>query len=118
MGVIHCSDADIDFMYDNWALCFEGMAEHPENMKGCAHWLKMHGCEMLKPDFYFITGKQMNEKYGLTGTNAYQDDFHICCIKQQDLSNPPAIYLPRFEVGGRWFTDVVDNNARRENAKF
>lgn len=22
--------------------------------------------------------------------------------------------IPRFEVGGRWFDDVVDNNARRE----
>jgi hypothetical protein len=28
-----------------------------------------------------------------------------------------AIVIPRFEVGGRWFDDVVDNNRMREESK-
>ena len=24
------------------------------------------------------------------------------------------IAIPRFQIGGRWFNDIVDNNARRE----
>ena len=34
-------------------------------------------------------------------------------IKLSDLINPSAIVFKRFDFGGRWFDDVVDNNARR-----
>ena len=53
----------------------------------------------------------MNNAYGLTGKNAYKDDLTIFCIKLEDIENVGAITLPRFEIGGRWFDDVVSNNA-------
>lgn len=64
--------------------------------------------------FYKISGKVMNEYYGLTGDNAYPDALTICSMKLADIENVGAIIIPRFQIGGRWFNDVVDNNARRE----
>ena len=31
-----------------------------------------------------------------------------------DIEDPTKIAIPRFQVGGRWFDDIVDNNRRRE----
>ena len=59
----------------------------------------------------------MNINYGLTGTNKYKDDLTIVSIKNEDIKDLSAIIMPRFEVGGRWFDDVVDNNVRREKSK-
>ena len=60
----------------------------------------------------------MNREYNLTGTNAYPEkDCTLVCIKLTDLVKPLALTMPRFQVGGRWFDDVVDNNARREAEK-
>ena len=114
MNIIKCTDADLDAMYKNWDLCFEGCVINEENLGCYKKWFEDHNCKMLKEDFYVITGKQMNEKYHLTGSNAYPDDINIMCVKQEDLSNVDAIIIPRFKIGGRWFTDVVDNNAYHE----
>ena len=50
----------------------------------------------------------------LKGSNAYKDELTIVSVKLSDLSNVNAIVIPRFEIGGRWFDDIVDNNARRQ----
>ena len=69
-------------------------------------------------DVYVIEGNLMNREYNLTGDNAYPEtDCTILCIKLDDMERPMAVTLPRFAVGGRWFDDVVDNNARREAEK-
>lgn len=56
----------------------------------------------------------MNDNYNLTGSNAYPNNLTLISIKTDDIKNLNAIIIPRFEVGGRWFDDIVDNNARRE----
>ena len=58
----------------------------------------------------------MNEQYGLTGTNAYKDDLPIVSFSLKDFDARPITFI-RFGFGGRWFDDVVDNNARREYLK-
>lgn len=65
---------------------------------------------------YIITGKVMNEAYGLADGNAFQDDLVIFCVKQEDIGNPAAIITKRFELSGRWFDDLVRNlvEAQRE----
>ena len=60
----------------------------------------------------------MNLAYGLTGDNAYRDDLHIVSVKLSDIENVGAIVIPRFQVGGRWFDDIVANNRRREEEKM
>jgi hypothetical protein len=53
----------------------------------------------------------MNTYYGLKGSNAYPNDLTIVSVT--DI-NQIKIAWARFGVGGRWFDDIVDNNARRE----
>ena len=53
----------------------------------------------------------MNNIYNLYDNNAYNKDLTIVSIIGIDLMK---IALKRFSVGGRWFDDIVDNNARRK----
>lgn len=100
-----------DELYDNSALTLEGLSL--DSLDDYANYLD--GICGLKDGatFYIIDGIEMNDFYMLSGSNAYPGDLHIVVIKLSDLVNPSAIVMKRFEFGGRWFDDVVDNNARR-----
>lgn len=63
---------------------------------------------------YIISGATMNAAYGLTDSNAYPDDLTIVCVNLDDLKSIDKLITARFSFGGRWFDDVVDNNAMRE----
>ena len=109
--------AMLDALYENSALTFEGVAASDENVKAVLTWVKNY-TPLKREDVYVIKGSLMNREYGLTGDNAYPEtDCTILCIKLDDMEKPLAVTLPRFTVGGRWFDDVVDNNARREAEK-
>lgn len=45
----------------------------------------------------------------LSGSNSYTGDLNIIVIKLSDLVNPNKIITKRFEFGGRWFDDIVNN---------
>lgn len=114
--IIECSEADLNALYESSALSFEGCAPVESNFQFLEHWLNDHNCSMKIPAFYVITGSLMNDYYGLTGDNAYPtSNFNIVCIKLSDLTNVSAIITARFELGGRWFDDIVDNNERRQS---
>ena len=91
-----------DFLYENWAMTWEGLAEESfeEALAEC-------GGENAKG--YLIKGKDMNAQYHLTGTNAYPDDLNIFAI--YPFKGLAMMY------GARWFTDIVDNNTRREKSR-
>ena len=118
MNTIKVNDrATLDALYKNSALTFEGVAADEENLKAVLTWVKNY-TPLKREDVYVIEGSLMNREYGLTGDNAYPEtDCTILCIKLDDMEKPLAVTLPRFTVGGRWFDDVVDNNARREAEK-
>lgn len=65
-----------------------------------------------KKDFlmYVLSGKQMNEYFGLTDENAYPEDLNIVVI--------PDFYNIGIKVGlgARWFDDIVASNSIRQNA--
>ena len=103
-----------DEFYEKWSLTFEGTTIDDSNLNWLINWFKEHNCNMIKEDFYVIKGRMMNDYYHLTGDNAYPDNINILVIKLEDLENPDGIYRPRFEIGGRFFNDICDNNARRE----
>lgn len=114
--VIPCDDTIIDGLGS--ALTFEGFAMTPENITFLDKWFTDNGATWNAPkNLYTITGKQMNDKYHLTGDNAYPADLTIACIKLEDITEWQRITIPRFTIGGRWFDDVVDNNLRREEEK-
>lgn len=106
----------LDALYNEGALTWEGLIADEENLEAAYTWLKDHHAliEGKEPLFHITKGKVMNENYGLTGTNAYPDDLTIVSVTNiEDFQ----IAFARFRVGARWFSDIVDNNAIREEAK-
>lgn len=115
MNIIEVKDTDLlDEFYNKWSLTFEGTTIDEANLNWLINWFKEHNCNMIKEDFYVVSGKMMNDYYHLTGDNRYPDNLNILVIKLEDLENPDGIYIPRFEIEGRFFNDICDNNARRE----
>jgi hypothetical protein len=106
----------LDVLYDESALTFEGLMADEENLNALYDWLKEHHGIITgtEPTFHIISGKVMNDNYHLTGNNAYKDDLTIVsCTDIADFT----VSIFRFELGGRWFDDIVDNNARREDGE-
>lgn len=116
MNIINAKASDLHELYDGSAFTIEGLSDDDDNLNALVKWLEEHGCKMRNDDIYIIKGKLMNEVYHLTGDNKYQDQLTIVSIKLSDLSNVNAVVMARFEIGARWFDDIVDNNARRENS--
>lgn len=100
-----------DELYENSALTLEGL--NLDSLDDYAKYLDSICGLKDGAVFHIIDGNEMNNFYCLYGNAAYPGDLHIVAIKLDDLVNPNAIILKRFEFGGRWFDDVVDNNARR-----
>jgi len=117
MNKIQVNDsATLKELYDENALTWEGLNTTDENLNRMIDWIKQY-TPLKKEDVYIINGSLMNTTYGLTGENSYNDDIHIVCVKLNDMVDFNKITLPRFDVGGRWFDDIVDNNERREKEK-
>ena len=94
------------------ALTFEGLNLDEDNLNSVYDWLEKYTTVEVHV-MYYVTGKDMNEWYGLYGDNAYPDDLNIVMLDLNDMHDPKAIILPRFDVGGRWLDDVIENNVRR-----
>jgi hypothetical protein len=104
----------LDELYKDWSLTFTGVAPTEENLGAVLEWVKSL-TPLKREDVYVIEGSLMNREYGLTGDNAYPEtDCNLVCVKLADMENSDAVVLPRFAVSGRWFTDIVDNNACNE----
>lgn len=97
----------LDKLYNNSAFTIEGLAEN--SIPDMIEWLE-DNTEFTteNPIVYVTKGKVMNTEYALVGNKAYADDLTIVSVI--DI-NQLRIALKRFSVGGRWFDDVVDNNA-------
>ena len=114
--IIVNTKAQLDELEKGSALTWEGHAVDDESLKKRFDWIK--GYTPVKQErIYIISGWVMNNAYGLTGDNAYQDDVHLVSVKLEDIEHVGRIVVPRFTVGGRWFDDIVDNNRRREEEK-
>ena len=107
----------LDALAKDSALTFEGMSPDEENLKEIVKWVTNYTA-LVRTDVYVIPGSLMNRAYGLTGDNAYPEtDCNLVCIKLSDMAAPGKIVIPRFQVGGRWFDDVVENNERRQRGE-
>lgn len=107
------SRQELDYLYSVSALTIEGL--HEDSIPVIMEILK-NNTAVYRERAFIIPGKFMNEQYGLTGTNAYKDDLSIVSFSLKDFDAIPITFI-RFGFGGRWFDDVVDNNARREYLK-
>lgn len=105
--------AQLDELYNQGALTWVGLATSEENLNSVKKWLAEHEAiiDGTEPTFHIAKGKLMNDTYGLTGNNAYHEDLNIVSVT--DIVDY-QIALVRFEVEGRWFSDIVDNDVRRQ----
>lgn len=100
----------LDKLYNNSAFTIEGLVE--ESISDLITWLKDNATFTTDNLVVYITkGNIMNDMYELHGDNAYDNDLNIVSIIDIDSMK---VALKRFSVGGRWFDDIVDNNARRK----
>ena len=107
--------AQLDELYKDWSLTIEGLAPDEDNLKQLLDWVK-ELTPLKREDVYTIEGSVMNRMYRLTGTNAYPEtDCTLVCIKLADMEHSDRVTMPRFDIGGRWFTDIVDNNDWKED---
>ena len=101
---------ELDNLYKNSALTIEGLAE--DSICDFVEWIT-ENTDVLTDDLvvYVTKGKIMNDNYYLTGNNRYQDDLSLVSVVDINLMK---VTFKRFEIGGRWFDDIVDNNASRQ----
>ena len=93
--------------YNSSALTLEGLSL--ESLSDYADYLD-NVCGLKDgATFNIIEGCKMNEYFDITGETAYSDDLNIVVIDLLYLKDPCDIVLKRFEFGGRWFCDVIDN---------
>ena len=105
--------ATLEELYKDSALTMVALSPDDESLGQFRDWINEH-TKMKTEDFYIIKGIVMNWAYQLTALNAYPKDVTLVAVKLTDLADPSRIIRPRFEIGGRWFDDIVDNNSRRQ----
>lgn len=99
-------------LYDDWSLTVVGLklTSVPELFEFLCQYTAFKTKEV---SYYVIKGKVMNSVYGLRGTNQYPEDLTLVAFMLADMVTPNAVALPRLQFGGRWFYDIVENNAMR-----
>lgn len=102
---------NFDLLYNTSAITIEGLLE--DSISDYVNWIKQHS-KMNCNDVYIISGKVMNEYYNLSGTNAYNDDVTIVSVPLESNLDAMNLSIKKFEIGARWFDDIVDNNLDRE----
>lgn len=100
------SKEELDYLYKNSALTIEGLTL--DSIPDFLNYLK-ENTTVNKERAFVISGKLMNETYHLSGKNAYPDDLNIVSVSLEDINSAPII-TKRFEIGAKWFDDIVDNN--------
>lgn len=66
-------------------------------------------------EFITFKGADMNEFYGLTGNNAYNDEL-TCLMFPLNTLDVAKLAIFRLQAEDKWFDDIVDNNRRRQEA--
>lgn len=104
---------DLDYLYKNSALTLEGLSL--DSIPDFLDYLK-ENTTVNRERFFVTSGKMMNDTYHLSGKNAYPNDLNIVSISLEDI-NPDPIITKRFEIGARWFDDIVDNHKMNQERR-
>ena len=111
---------DFDYLYKTEAMCAEGYADadKDEVHETLAAYISEKWKDVdhdLTIKLYYCKGKDLNTYYHLKDDNMYPDDLSILFIDCASLCSPKSPTAGYKHKGAfRWFSDVVDNNARRE----
>lgn len=99
-------------LYDDWAATIVGLSA--DSIDDWIEFVEENGGLKEDTEIIHFTGADMNTVFKLTGNNAYPADLNSYAICCKHIESVDKIALPMRQVGMRWFTDIVDNNARRE----
>ena len=99
-------------LYDTWAATIIGL--NPADVEVLEFFVKEHGGLTEDAEIVHFTGKDMNELFALV-KDPYPVDLNCYAISGKHIVNVNALALPMRQLGMRWFTDIVDNNAVHEN---
>lgn len=98
------------------AIVVEGLEE--DSIQAFVNWASdIAGTPVDVVEVYVMKGELLNRAWSLTGTNRYPDDLTIVAVSFDQLYQPGSLAIPRFNVGARWWSDVMENNLRREGVK-
>ena len=94
-------------------IAFEGLhCSNDADRKRFTDFVKSKGIKTDNISYITISGKDMNRSYRLTGSNAYQPNFHITVLTGIPYDKARSIH-----PNGRWIDDIVSNNLYREKRK-
>jgi hypothetical protein len=118
-SVIKLKDNDSDFkklkeLYDRTALVFLGCLVDEIDLY--SDWIVEQGSEFINRQVYHLTGNTLNNFYkkmfpkeDLLDTNSFNPNLNILIYDFNDITNSSNLILARFQIGGRWLSDVIDN---------
>lgn len=113
--LIHADSNKISELENGSAFTWEGITTTDNDLKGITEFFKENTKGFKTPvKMYTWSGKEFNDKYNLTGDNAYPDDLTFLSIPLDSWSEMGNLPMVKLQVGARWLDDIVDNNARRE----
>lgn len=107
------SKEEIEKLKSMSAFTIEGLLLNEDNSGDLVDWLKENNAfiDGKQINAHRITGKLMNESYGLTNSNKYPNEVSIISFTNIDQM---SLITARFSVGGRWLDDIIENNQNRE----
>lgn len=115
LRIINANIDDLDMLYDTSAFTMVGLVE--SDIPDLVEWV-CDNCGASKDAdmrVYVIKGEMMNYSYELRGNVAYAHDLTIVSMPLPDISEAGGdigkLAIARFNLGCRWFDDIVDNNA-------
>ena len=108
------NDSDLDKAYNGSYYTITGCGGDLQEWKdGYQELLNKEGIGTIK-EWITFKGSDMNNKYHLTGDNAYPEDLTFLAFSLDGLEIG-KLSLFKLKMQDRWFDDIVDNNARRED---
>ena len=64
--------------------------------------------------WYTCKGREINERFGFVGDNAFQNDL-TCLFFPLDELHVGKLAMFKLRMGDRWFDDIVQNTLSRQN---
>lgn len=117
-NLIHADSDKISELEKGSAFTWEGLNSDDSSLSQVVDFFTKESKGFKVPcDIYWWSGKEFDDKYGLTGDNRYPDNLTFVSIPLDMWSEMGNLPMLKFQVGARWLDDIVDNNARREGKK-
>lgn len=116
--LIKATEQDIEELRSKSAFTFIGAGGNLNDwMIGINDILKQHLINQVSK-FYTWNGKLMNDMYGLTQNNAYQDDITFLAfdITEIPIDQIGKLSMLKLAMSARWLDDIVANDLAREQS--